>query len=230
MRQAHSWPTCVGFASTRTDGNAPPPTETCPTPWICDNFCSSDGGGFVIYFVRTELVGCKAENHDRRIGGIDLAIGRIARQVGGQIGSRRIDRRLNVARRAINVAAEVKLNSDRCAPERAGRGHLRHSCNVTELPLQGSSDGRRHNLGARSGQACTDGNRRKVDLRQGRYRQHLKRNCSGKRNRHREQSGSHGPVNEGCGNVHAGPANSAPPVSGWVGLSPKRCARLSKKM
>ena len=31
---------CVGFASTHTDGNAPPPTKTCPTPWICDNFCA----------------------------------------------------------------------------------------------------------------------------------------------------------------------------------------------
>ena len=72
-----------------------------------------DGGGFVIQFVGTVFVRGKAEDHDRRIGGIDLAIGRIARQVGGQIGSRRIDGGLHIARRAIDVAAEVKLNGDR---------------------------------------------------------------------------------------------------------------------
>ena len=72
-----------------------------------------DGGGFVIQLIGTVFVRCEAEDHDRRIGGIDLAIGRIGRQVGGQIGSRRIDGGLHIARRAINVAAEVELNGDR---------------------------------------------------------------------------------------------------------------------
>ena len=115
-----------------------------------------DGGSFVINFIGPVLVGGEAENHDRRICGIDLAIGWIARQVGGQIGSRRIDGGLHIARRAINVAAEVELNGDRCASECAGGGHLRHTCNMTELPLQGRGDGRRHNVGTATRQACTD--------------------------------------------------------------------------
>jgi hypothetical protein len=28
-----------GFTSTRTAGNAPPPTITCPTPGTCESFC-----------------------------------------------------------------------------------------------------------------------------------------------------------------------------------------------
>ena len=70
----------------------------------------------------------------------------------------------------------------------------------------------------------------KVHLRQGRHRQHLKRNRPGKGDRHREQRGGHRPANEGRGDVHAGSASSAPPVSGWFDLCAKRCARLSKKM
>ena len=189
-----------------------------------------DGGGFVIQCCGTVFVRGKTEDHDRRIGGIDFAIDRISRQVGWQIGSRRIDSGLHIARRAIDVAAEVELNGNRCAAESACGGHLRHTCNMTELPLQGSGDGRRHNVGAGSRQACTDGNSRKVDFRQGRYRQHLKRNRPGKGNRHREQRRGHRPANKGFGDVHAGPASSAPPVSGWVDFFAKRCARLSKKM
>jgi hypothetical protein len=75
-----------------------------------------DGGGFVVQLVGAVLVRGQAEDHDRRIGGIDLAIGRIAGQVGGQIGARRVDGGLDVARRAVDVAAQVELDRDLVLP------------------------------------------------------------------------------------------------------------------
>ena len=115
-----------------------------------------DGGGEVVDLGDGVFVGGQAENHDRRIGGIDLAISWIARQVGGEISSRGIDCCFHIARCAINIAAEVELNGDRCAAECAGGGHLGHASDVTELPLQRRGDGRRHNFSAGSRQACAD--------------------------------------------------------------------------
>ena len=50
--------------------------------------------------------------HDRRIGRIHLAVGGIGGQIGGQISARRINGGLHVARRAVDVAAQVELQGD----------------------------------------------------------------------------------------------------------------------
>ena len=98
--------------------------------------------------------------------GIDLAIRRIGGKVGRQVRSGGIDAGLHVARGDIDIAAEVELQRDGGGAERTRRGHLGEACDVAELALQGSGDGRCHDLRAGAGQAGGHGNGRKIDLRQ----------------------------------------------------------------
>ena len=90
----------------------------------------------------------QAQDHDRSVGWIDQAIGRVAGQVRRQIGARRVDRRLHIPRRAIDIAAQIELDRDAGLSELALRGHLRNAGDVAELPLQGGRDGGGHDLGA----------------------------------------------------------------------------------
>ena len=71
-----------------------------------------DGGGKVVELRHRVLVRGEADDHDRRIGGIHLAVGGIGRQVGRQIGPRRVDGGLHVAGGAVDVAAQVELHGD----------------------------------------------------------------------------------------------------------------------
>jgi hypothetical protein len=59
----------------------------------------------------------QGQDDDRRAGRIDLVIGRVAAQRGGQVGARRIDRRLNLARGAVDVAVQVELQLIRVEPD-----------------------------------------------------------------------------------------------------------------
>ena len=61
---------------------------------------------------------CQSENHDRSVRGIHLAVRRIRRQVNRQISARRIDGRLDVASRAIDVTAQIKLQGHVGAAQR----------------------------------------------------------------------------------------------------------------
>ncbi len=72
----------------------------------------NDRGGGVVKLAAIINVGGQRNNHDRRVGGIDFAIRRIAGKVRGQIRARGVDRRLNVARRAVDVAIQIKLQRD----------------------------------------------------------------------------------------------------------------------
>ena len=77
------------------------------------------------------LVRRQSQNHDRRIRRIYLAIGRIGRQVRRQVRPGRIDGRLHIARRAVNIPAQVKLQGNARAAQRALRRHFGHAGNVT---------------------------------------------------------------------------------------------------
>ena len=63
------------------------------------------------------------------------------------------DRRLHVLRRAVNVAAQIELQGDLRAAERAGRGHRVDAGNRRELLFQRRRDGRGHGVGVRAGQS-----------------------------------------------------------------------------
>ena len=83
-----------------------------------------------------------------RVGRIDFTIRWVPRQVRGQISAGGIDGRFDVARGAIDVAAQIELNGNVGAAQRTGRGHFRDARNVSELAFQGSRDRRGHDLGA----------------------------------------------------------------------------------
>ena len=58
------------------------------------------------------------QDQDRRIGGIDLAIGRWAGEILGQLPPGGVDRRLNVVRRSVDVPVEIELDGDAGCAER----------------------------------------------------------------------------------------------------------------
>ena len=99
-----SW---VGLTSTRTPGSALPPTITWPTPSICESFCAriEEAASYICPRGRV----ARGQAPRIRIGasaGIDLAISGIARQIGGQLAARRVDRGLHVARGGVDVAVQ----------------------------------------------------------------------------------------------------------------------------
>ena len=125
-----------------------------------------DRGSCVVQFGAVVFARSKPEDHDRRVGGVDLAIGRIGGKVGRQKRSRRIDAAFHVSRGAIDVAAEIELQRDGSGAERTRRGHFGESRNVAKLALQGSGDGGCHGLRAGARQTCGNRNGREVNLRQ----------------------------------------------------------------
>ncbi len=92
------------------------------------------------------------QDHHRRIGGIDLAIGRIRFQRRRQIRARGVDRRLHVARGAVDVAIQIELQRHVRAAERARRRHLVHVRDDAEAAFERRGDARRHGFGAGAGQ------------------------------------------------------------------------------
>ena len=64
------------------------------------------------------------DDHDRRVGGIDLVIGRVLAQAGGQIDPGCDNCRLHVASSAVDIAIEPELERDAGIAEVALRGHL----------------------------------------------------------------------------------------------------------
>ena len=71
-----------------------------------------DIAGRIVHLARRHRLRRQVEQKDRRVGGVDLAVDRVAAQAGRQVGVRRVDRRLNIARRAVDVAVEVELKRD----------------------------------------------------------------------------------------------------------------------
>ena len=61
--------------------------------------------GEIVHLRERQSVGCERENEDRRIGRVHLAVGRRRRKIGRKLACRRIDRRLNILRRPVDVAA-----------------------------------------------------------------------------------------------------------------------------
>ena len=165
-----------------------------------------DRGGRVVQLAAVVNVRGQRENHDRRVGGIDFAIGRIARQVGGQIGARGIDGGLHVARRAVDVAVQIKLQRDAGGAEVLDEVISLTPGDVAELPFQRRGDGGRHDFrtGARQRRAHGDG--RKIHLRQRRDRQLQIRHRARQRNRRGQQRRADRTADEWRGNVHASSA------------------------
>ena len=142
------------------------------------------------------------EDKDRRVGRIDLAIGRIGGQIGGQIGARCVDRRLDVARGAVDVAADVELEDNAGLSEGACRGHFRDMGDLAEVAFERACQARCHGIRTRAGKLRLHQDRWKIDLRKRRDRQLQKRRAPGKRNPQGKERGRHRTRDERRGEVH----------------------------
>ena len=111
-----------------------------------------NGGAGVVHLGPVGRVGGQGQDQDRGVGRIDLAIGREAGQIGGQITLRRVDGGLDVPGGPVDVAAQVELQRDPGRAPVTGRGHLGDPGDASELALQGRGHRGRHGLGLRPGQ------------------------------------------------------------------------------
>ncbi len=103
-----------------------------------------DGRGGVVHLALGLGVGGQRQDQDRGVGRVDLAVGRVGSQAGRQIGARRVDRRLHVARRAVDVAAQAELQGDAGRADGARRGHLGDVGDHPEMALERRRHGGRH--------------------------------------------------------------------------------------
>ena len=90
-------------------------------------FLSQYGRGRIIELARPQVWRGEGQDHDGRLGGIDLPIGRLGRHAGRERSARGVDRRLHVASRVIDVAVQLEdhLYLDRTLT--AGRAKLGHA-------------------------------------------------------------------------------------------------------
>src|SRR5689334_13091405 len=84
---------------------------------------------------------------------------------------RRVERGLNIARRAVDVAAKPELERDASHANEALAGHLGQVGDLPEVTFEWPGDAGRNRLGTRPRQRCLHQDSRKIDLRERRYRQ-----------------------------------------------------------
>ena len=163
-----------------------------------------DGGDRIVDLAGRACLRGQRQDHDRRVGRVDLAVGRVGAQRRGQVGAAGVDRRLHVARRAIDVAAEIELQRDAAAAQpRVGR-HLGDVGDGAEAAFERRCDTRPHRRRRRAGQAGADRYGREIDLRQRRHRQHEERRDARDQHADGQQQGADRPLHEGRGDVHPG--------------------------
>ena len=144
-----------------------------------------------------------------------------------QIDARRDDARLNVARRAVDVAIEAELQRDAGRAQRALRRHLVDVGDLAEMPLEGRRDRGRHGVGARAGHVGLNRDDRKIDLRQRRDRQLRIAQEPGEDDADRQQNRRDRSANEDLGKAVVHGASVA--YAEWAAPIPKRSPSRSKK-
>jgi hypothetical protein len=134
-----------------------------------------------------------------------------------EVGARGIDRRLDVARGAIDVTAEVELQRDARLADAALRRHLGDVGDLAEMTFERLGDAGGDGFRTGAGKLRADRDGREIDLRQRRHRQSRESHNAGERDRQRQQRRRHRPRDEWCGNVHSagsfrtiGPAGRRP--------------------
>ena len=108
----------------------------------------------------------RRKNKDRRVGGIELSVGRRRRHGLRQRLARRGDRGLHVLRRQIDIAVQIELNRNRRCAEGAERCHLGDAGDLAELAFERRCDRGRHGFRAGPRQCRGDLHGREIDLRQ----------------------------------------------------------------
>ncbi len=161
-----------------------------------------DIGGRVVDAALAQRVRGQRQDHDRCIGRIDLAVLRVAAQVGRHVGAGGVDRGLHVARRAVDVARQIELQGDARIADRAGRGDLADAGDRAETAFERRGDAGRHGIGRGAGQRRRHRDRREVDLGQRRHRQRRERHDAGHQHAERQQGRGDRPRDEGRRHVH----------------------------
>ena len=147
-----------------------------------------------------QCIGGRREQQDRRVGRVDLAVGRRRGQVLRQLAARGVDGALHVVGGAVDAAVEVELDGDRGGAQIARRGHLGDAGDLGELPLERLGHRRGHRLGAAARQIGRDLDGREVHLRQRRDRQQGIGDETDEENAGHQQRGADGITDERCRN------------------------------
>ena len=189
-----------------------------------------DGRGGVVHLPLGRGLRGEREDQHRCVRRVDLAVGRIARQVGGELAAGRVDRSLHVARGAIDVTVEVELQDDVGRADAAGRGHLGDAGDAAELTLERGRHRGGHGLRTCARQARRHADRGEIHLRQRRDRQELE----GNRSRHRQSGGQQRrgdrAMDEGRGDVQGCSSPSAAgPEASARGAAARRASRSNAR-
>ena len=132
-------------------------------------------------------IGFERHQKNRHLGRVVFPVSRELRKIGGKESRRSGDRRLHIARRRVDVAAQLELQGDLGAADGAARSHFGDSGNAGKLLLQRSRHGGRHHLGAGAGQIREHLYGGEVDLRKRRDGQEGIGNRARQRDRGQEQ-------------------------------------------
>jgi hypothetical protein len=151
------------------------------------------------------------ERQDRRVRRIHLAVDRWDRKVRRQKGERLVDGGLHLLLRDVEGELEAELQRDDRAAVRARRGHLREPRHLAELSLERRRHRRRHDVGTAAWIERHDLDRRIVDLGERGDRQAPVAEDAGQQDRHHEQRGRDGSLDEWTGQAH-----EASPCAGGV--------------
>ncbi|MGY4459699.1 hypothetical protein ACVWYI_003659 [Bradyrhizobium sp. LB13.1] len=147
-----------------------------------------------------QCLGGRRQQQDRRVGRVDLAVGRRRGQILRQLAARGIDGALHVIGGAVDAAVEVELDRDRRGAQIARRGHLGDARDLGELPFERLGHRRGHGLRAAARQIGGDLDGREVHLRQWRDRQQGIGDETDEENAGHQQRGADGITDERCRN------------------------------
>ena len=109
--------------------------ENLPDPAHLGELLLEEGRGDVVHPRPAVEIGRQAEQHDRRIGRVDLPVRRVVGEVRRELAAGGVDGGLDVAGGRVDAPGEVELEGDARRPERAGRRHLGHPGDPAELAL-----------------------------------------------------------------------------------------------
>ena len=171
-------------------------------------------------------VGCESERDDRRIGRVELGVGRRIGEVARQGGTCRVDGRLHVLRGGVDVPIESELQRDLADAEGRGRRHGGERRDLPELTLQRRGHQVGHGLGVRARQLRRDLNGGEVDLRQGGNRQPPIAEPTAQHDGERQQRRRYGAFDKGGGDAHSVEPPSALRASPLRDLPPPAAAAL----
>ena len=119
-----------------------------PHPGDLCQLLGQDGRAGVVEFTGGEVRRTQGQTHDRRLGRINLAILRVAGHPRGQLAAHRVDRRLHLPRRRVDIAVHFKHQRHLGRALTAGGGQRGHPGNTAQRALQGGGHGAGHAFGA----------------------------------------------------------------------------------